>query len=112
MFGFSRFVCWVFRLKPSRALLSTDRRARYGMAETFGVMSAGAGFVLRLGADRTAVSCMEERAFRNEMASACRQVGIEGLFKAASSLEDDRAEFYHAIPKMLEVRDFERGRMP
>ena len=84
----------------------------YGMVESFELMSAGAGFVMRLGAERSASSIKAEKAFRDEVASACRHVGVGSLAKAASSLECERAEFYYAIPKILEARAFELGLMP
>ena len=49
--------------------------------------------------------------FIRDMVSSSRRAGVNPVL-AKSVLESERAEFYHAIPKILEARAFELGLIP
>ena len=110
MFGFSRFVRWVFRLDADTTRPPSRPLHRYSMSNTLDLMKAGAGFVSK-SRRRVGGLTEDEVEFIRDMVSSSRRSGVNPVL-AKSVLESERAEFYHAIPKILEARAFELGLIP
>ncbi len=110
MFGFKRFFRRVFRVDADTPRPPPRPLHRYGMSDTLGLMKAGAGFVSK---SRRHIGGLpeDEVEFIRDMVSSSRRAGVNPVL-AKSPLESERAEFHHAIPKILEVRAFELGLMP
>ena len=110
MFGLKSFVRRAFRLDADPPRLLPMPMARYGMAEALDLMKAGAGFVSK---SRRHIGGLpeDEVEFIRDMVSSSRRAGVNPVL-AKSVLESERAEFYHAIPKILEARAFELGLIP
>ena len=84
---------------------------RYRPVESADLMQAGVGFILKRLLRPGEVAGADFNEFMEEMAVSSRRIGVE-FSKATSRHEADRAEFYHAIPKILEARAFELGLIP
>jgi len=82
----------------------------FKFSRSLDLMKAGAGFVSK---SRRRVGGLpeDEVEFIRDMVSSSRRAGVNPVL-AKSVLESDRAEFYHAIPKILEARAFEFGLIP
>ena len=110
MLGFRRFLRRFFRLDADPPRPPSHPLDHYGMTEALALMKAGAGFVTK---SRRRVGGLpeDEVEFIRDMVSSSRRAGVNPVL-AKSVLESERAEFYHAIPKILEARAFELGLIP
>ena len=94
----------------AKAPVTAPPRPAYAMSSSMDFMVAATGFVSN-GRSRVGGLAEDEHRFIRDMIASSRRIGVNPML-AKSPIESERAEFYHAIPKILEARAFELGLMP